>query len=238
MRNMRIFLIAFFFNAAMLASAPGRLDDLAERLARTADALASEGYRGFMDRDRGNRRDVEALFLAQQFSAGARLFERMVRERRPESELQDSVAILANQARRSSGFGFGQRSWREIQGTLDDIAGELNARGRGGYDDDRQPDRVTGRMRWRGRVDDRSQIHVQGSSATPKVVSGNPVSNAQFNFTAPLPQRAATVEVRKIKGRGSVEVIQQPSRGNSFTAVIEIFDSKGGSEEYEFELIW
>ncbi len=238
MRNVRFFFIGFILCAAPLYSAPGRLDSLVERLSRTSDTLASEGYRGFMDRDRGNRRDVEALFLVQQFNAGVGLFQRLVSERRPDSELRDSVSVLVDQARRSSSFGFGQRSWRDIQGTLDEIARELNAGRGGGFNDDGRGGRVTGRMRWRGRVDDRTQIFVQGSSARPKVVSGSPVSNVQFSFTSPLPQRTLTVEVRKTKGRGSVEVVQQPSRGNSYTAVIEIYDSKGGSEEYEFELVW
>ncbi len=221
------------------AVAQGRLESLADRLSQTASSLASEGYRGFVDRDRGNRKDVEALFLTQQFSAGAALLQQLVRDRRPDSELRDSVVILADQARSSTTFGFGQRSWRDITGTLDEMARELNAGGsRGNIGVQRQADRISGRMRWRGRIDDRTQIYVQGSGATAKVVSGSVPSNAVFNFTSPLPSRPVTVQVNKVKGRGSIDVVQQPSRSNGFTAVVEIFDSKGGSDEYEFELVW
>ncbi len=238
MRLIRLLFAGLVFAATSSAAVPSRLDSLVDKLSQAADAMATDGYRGFVDRDRGNRKDVEALFLAQQFSAGTALLQRLVRDRRPDSELRDSVAILTDQAHASSNFGFGQRYWRDISGTLDEIARELNAGSRGGIDNPRTGNRVTGRMRWRGRVDDRTQIFVQGSNATPKPVSGSPVSNAVFNFTSPLPQRPVTVEVTKTKGRGTVEVVQQPSRSNGFTAVIEINDPKGGSEEYEFELVW
>ncbi len=238
MRYARLLTIGLVFAATALTAAPARLDSLVERLSQTANAMASDGYRGFVDRDQGNRRDVQALFLAQQFSAGAELFQRLVRDRRPDSELRDSAAILSEQARTSSNFGFGQRYWRDISGTLDEISRELGSGSRGRIDDRGQGDRLTGRMRWHGRIDDRTQVFVQGSGATAKALSGSPVSNAGFNFTSPLPQRPLTVEVRKTRGRGSVEIVQQPSRNNGFTAVIEIYDPKGGSEDYEFELIW
>ena len=238
MQFAKLSMLGLVFAVTSLTAAPARIDSLAERLSQTANAMASDGYRGFVDRDQGNRRDVQALFLAQQFSAGADLFQRLVRDRRPDSELRDALAILSEQARTSSTFGFGQRYWRDISGTLDEISRELGSGSRGRVDDPRQGDRVNGRMRWHGRIDDRTQVFVQGSSVTAKAVSGNPVSNTGFNFTSPLPQRPLTVEVRKTKGRGSVEIVQQPSRNNGFAAVIEIYDPKGGAEDYEFELIW
>jgi hypothetical protein len=239
MRYSRSFLIGLVLLATAIQAAPARIESLAERLAQAAESLASDSYRGFVDRDRGNRADVEALFLVQQFNAGAALLYRMVRDRRPGSELRDSVAVLTDQVRSSSRFGFGRNAWQDISRTLDEMARELNAGG--GWersDESRPPSVVTGRMRWRGRVDDRVQIHVQGSDATSKLITGVPVANGVFNFTSPLPQRNVMVNLRKLKGRGSVEIIQQPSRNNGFTAVIGIFDSKGGSEDYEFEITW
>lgn len=238
MRHWKHLVIGLLSTVSLLTAAPGRLETLAGRLSRSADSLADEGYRGFVDRDRGNRSDVEVLFLAQQFSACANLFQRLVREDRPASELRDAAAILRNQVRASANFGFGRRAWQEMAQTLDEIDRELNVDRWDGGGSSLPPGRVTGRMRWRGRVDDRIQIYIQGSSATPRTVSGSPVTNANASFTSPLPQRAVGLELRKLKGRGSVEIIQQPSRENGFTAVIEVFDSKGGSEDYEFEVAW
>lgn len=239
MIHLRRHLIGLLLLAGALQAASARIEDLAERLAHTAESLASDSYRGFVDRDRGNRADVEALFLVQQFNAGAALLNRMVRDRRPGSELRDAVAMLTDQARSSSRFGFGRNAWQDMSRTLDEMARELSTGGGwGGQDESRPPNFVTGRMRWRGRVDDRIQVFLKGSEATSRLITGAPIAGGQFNFTLPLPQRPVALTLRKIKGRGSVEIIQQPSRNNGFTAVVEIYDSRGGSEDYEFEITW
>jgi hypothetical protein len=240
MRTYRYLAIVLVLLASTVFSAvPARIDSLAERLARTAEDLAAECYTGFRDRDRGNRADVEALFLVQQFSAGASLFRRMVQDRRPDSELRDSLSILQDQIRGSNRFGFGRQVWQNMGRTLDDISRELGA-SRGRSDDYKpQPaDRIAGRMRWRGVVDDTVQIFVQGSNANARAVKGTQVMNPYSNFTSPLPRQAVMVELKKLKGRGTVEVIQQPARSNDFTAVIQILDPKGGADEYEFEIVW
>jgi len=46
------------------------------------------------------------------------------------------------------------------------------------------------------------------------------------------------VRLEKKHGRENIEIVQQPSRNNDFTAVVQIRDKKGGSDDYEFELIW
>lgn len=237
MRYLGKLMLGFLLCSSTLSMGASRLEDLADRLARAAEGLASDSYRGFADRDRGNRADVEALYLVQQFSAGAALFRRMVADGRPDSELRDAADILSSQIRSSDRFSFGRGSWQEMERILGDIGRELNS-GRSRRDDYNPGDRVVERMHWRGTVDEVVQIYVQGSGASPRSVKGAPVRNVTFNFTAPLPRRPANVEVRKLKGRGSVNVIQQPARDNDFTAVVEIRDTKGGAEQYEFELIW
>ena len=230
-------MLAFLLFSSTLSIGASRLEDLANRLARAAEGLASDSYRGFADRDRGNRADVEALYLVEQFSAGAALFRRMVADGRPDSELRDAADILSSQIRSSDRFGFGRSVWQEMNRILGDIGRELNS-GRSRRDESNAVDRVAGRMQWRGTVDELVQLHVQGSDVSPRAVRGAPVRNATFNFTASLPRRPVNVQVRKLKGRGSVAVIQQPSRDNDFTAVVEIRDTQGGAEEYQFELIW
>jgi hypothetical protein len=237
MRHLGKLVLGFLLSSSTLSMGTSRLEDLADRLARAAEGLASESYRGFAERDRGNRADVEALYFVQQFSAGAALFRRMVSDGRPDAELRDAADVLSSQIRSSDRFSFGRRSWQEMEGILNDIGRELNsgASRRNDYD---PGDRVVGRMHWQGTVDEVVQIFVQGGDASPRAVKGTAVRNVTFNLTAPLPRRPVKVEVRKLKGRGSVDVIQQPARDNDFTAVVEIRDTKGGAEQYEFELIW
>jgi hypothetical protein len=98
--------------------------------------------------------------------------------------------------------------------------------------------RPTGRMRWRGRVDDEVEIHLQGGSAEVRTVSGAPSTGGPGQFTTPLPAQAVNVQVTKRRGRGSVEVVQQPARSNGFTAVVRVRDPKGGSDDYDFEVMW
>lgn len=212
-----------------------RLDSLADTLARQARNLADSAYRGFVRRDRGNRADVEVLCLAEQFAAGAALLERMVRDNRPPSELRDAVEILSGQSQAVDRYGFGRREWGDIRRNLDAMMRELGVDGR---PEPEPAGRITGRMRWRGSVDGEVHVVVQGSSASVRLLSGQAPPPPAVTFISPLPQRAVTVQLVNMRGRGSIEVLQHPSRNNDYTTVIQIRDSKGGAGDYEFELVW
>ncbi len=93
-------------------------------------------------------------------------------------------------------------------------------------------------MTWSGQVDDRVQIRVQNRNARVRVLSGQSVRGASSNFRSSLPRRNVNVRVNKRDGRGDVRVIEQPSSRNNYTALIEIYDDKGGSDNYRFELTW
>ena len=53
-----------------------------------------------------------------------------------------------------------------------------------------------------------------------------------------MPTRNVQVEVTKKKGRGEGRVIEQPSRDNDYTAVVQILDDASGAKEYELEIFW
>ncbi|HWQ32143.1 MAG TPA: RICIN domain-containing protein [Blastocatellia bacterium] len=95
-----------------------------------------------------------------------------------------------------------------------------------------------GSMTWRGMVDGTLRVEVRGATITEKATEGSPYTNSNYQFTASLPRRAAFVSVSRRRGRGSVEVIEQPSEYNNFTAVVQIRDRQGGSDNYEFVLRW
>lgn len=95
-----------------------------------------------------------------------------------------------------------------------------------------------GRATWRGRVDDRVNIHISGTDIWDELVSGNNTINAWGNVEGYLAARNGTVRVNRRSGRGSVSILQQPSRANGFTAIIQINDSRGGSDDYEIEVNW
>ena len=218
------------------------LEDLTQRLVRQTDTLAQRSYDSFSNRRNPSRYDIEALYQSRSLNASTELFQRMVHDRRSDSELRDAFAVLQDLLRNSVRFAFDRRYWSDIQRTSDDLARELNVRQRD-PGDGRPPwndsdTRTSGRLRWSGKVDGGTQLLVRRSEVESRTLSGLPASATTFNFTSPLPRRALDVRLEKKHGRGDIEIVQQPSRNNDFTAVIEIRDKKGGSDDYEFELIW
>ena len=97
---------------------------------------------------------------------------------------------------------------------------------------------TTGSASWNGRVDDRANIFIRGNTIYAQNVSGNGVQTNYQNVNGVLPRRATTINVRKTEGRGRVSVIQQPNRSNDFTAIVQIYDSKGGSGNYKIDITW
>lgn len=218
-----------------------RLNSLSEQLATQANDLAERSYTDYSNNSFSNRGDVEALYLAQQFSASANVFRRMVRDSRRVSELRDAAQIMSELVRRAGGNFSRRNQWTSVQRTLDDILRELNVinspggGGGGGRGDD---GRTTGRVRWRGTVDDDVHLVIRDNQVEVRTIGGSPYYNATFNFTSPLPRRRVNVSAVRLKGRGDVVVIQQPSRDNDFTAVVQIRDPSGGAREYEIEVSW
>jgi len=95
-----------------------------------------------------------------------------------------------------------------------------------------------GQMTWRGRVDSEVLLEVRGNFVTEKLVSGRSFNNGRFTFTSSMPSRQLTLRVENKKVRGTVEVVEQPSAVNGYTAVIRIRDPQRDAADYEFVLIW
>lgn len=96
----------------------------------------------------------------------------------------------------------------------------------------------SGVLTWRGRVDDVTILEIRDRSVRDRVVSGQPAQRVDYNFSSALPRTEISVSVDKRRGRGEVRVVEQPSRRNGYTAVIEIRDSSGGASDYEIEVRW
>jgi hypothetical protein len=213
-----------------------RLDNLVSQLKRQTVDLAD---RTSEDLRRGNSRraDIEAAFLAQQMDASAGFFQDFIRDGRRASELRDGASILSDLARRAPG-GI---AWRDVQTTISDISRELGAGGgynggNGGGNNNGGPS--SGRAFWRGTVDKEVHLIIQNRNIETRTISGAPYDNSTFSFTSTLPTRRVTVEAIKKAGRGTVRVIEQPSRDNDYTAVVQVLDDDGGAKEYQLEIIW
>ena len=215
-----------------------RLSDLAARLSREAGDFADQTYNNYSNSQRINRNEIEAVMLSQQFAAAARIFERMVVDRRRNQELRDAFDVLSNLARSLERTNFQRNTSFNIQRLVSEIARELNADTSSGGQFPDSGGRGGGRMTWRGRVDDDVRIRIRGGSADVETIGGTEYSDSQPNFFNSLPDRRVTVRLTAKRGRGEIFIEQQPSRENDFTAVVRIRDPKGGASEYEFELQW
>lgn len=226
-----------------------RLKDAADRLASQSNDLSSRAYSDFRSRRSSTRADLDALFLAQQLESSARLFQQMVQDNRRSSELSDAAAILSDLSRRAPSYGASSYQWRDVQNSINTIQREVGSSSGNDRDDNTNNDdggpiynrperRVSGRVTWRGTVDDEVQLTISGRNVETRTISGSEFKNENFNFTSPLPNRNVTVEVDKKKGRGDARVLQQPSRSNNYTAVIQIQDKKGSNDRYELDIYW
>lgn len=213
-----------------------RVSDLANRLSREADDFADASYNNFTQNQRALRNDIEAVMVAYQFAGASRIFYRMTVDRRRNQDLRDAFDMLQNVARSVERNNVQRTNWYNIQRLMNDISRELG--GGGGGNDYPDTGNRSGRMTWRGRVDDDVRIRIRGGSADVETIGGSPYYDAQPNFSNSLPNRRVTVRLTEKRGRGEIFIEQQPTRDNDFTAVVRIKDPRGGASEYAFTLEW
>jgi len=99
-------------------------------------------------------------------------------------------------------------------------------------------EQATGSMEWRGRVDERVQLVIRGRAVQARTLSGTSFDDGRAAFSSGLPAQPVRVTVTGLAGRGEVRVIQQPSRQNGYTAIVEIDDPMRGAQEHRLQLSW
>jgi hypothetical protein len=214
-----------------------RLTDLASRLSQQSEQFADDNYSSYVNGTRNLRRDIESVMVAHQFAGASRIFYRMVVDRRQIADLRDAFDMLRTLGTSVDRYNLQRSNWSNLQRLMSDISRELNYGGPGGGDQNPDSGR-SGRMTWRGRVDDDVRIRIRGGSAEVETLGGTPYNDGQPNFYNSLPYRRVTVRLTSKRGRGEIFIEQQPSRENDFTAVVRIRDTRGGASDYEFELQW
>lgn len=102
-----------------------------------------------------------------------------------------------------------------------------------------QTESTSGKVFWRGEVDNKVQLTIRNLSLEQRTVEGSPKPDGNFSFTAALPQVPVKVDVNRKEGRSkAITVLQQPSSENNYTAIIEIYDDDGGADDYLLEIFW
>ncbi len=105
-RSLSLWLCLLSLSATAAHAQSYRLNSLSEQLSTQANDLAERSYTDYTNNRFSNRSNIETLFLAQQFSASANVFRRMVRDSRRNAELRDAASILTDLSRRGGIGGY------------------------------------------------------------------------------------------------------------------------------------
>jgi hypothetical protein len=91
---------------------------------------------------------------------------------------------------------------------------------------------------WSGRVDREVQIVMRGNQISTRNVGGSETGRARTRVVSAMPRQDGLVVAQVENGRGSVDVIQQPSAQNGYTTIVRIVDPAGGAENYRVIGYW
>ena len=92
---------------------------------------------------------------------------------------------------------------------------------------------------WRGKVDGRIRVAIQGGASFSEVVEGARIIGEHGDMFRALPARSDLMPaIRKLQGRGNVAIVELPSEKNNYRLVFEIDDPEPGADDYEVELDW
>ncbi len=91
---------------------------------------------------------------------------------------------------------------------------------------------------WQGQVDREIRIQISRNRASVIEVGSNERARRRVNVREAIPNRPGTLRVEVLQGRGRVDVIQQPSARNGYTAVIRLRDPDGGAARYRIAAFW
>ena len=91
---------------------------------------------------------------------------------------------------------------------------------------------------WNGRVDREVQIVVQGNRISTNDVGPTEPGRVRARSVSFMPRQDGQLTVQVLNGRGRVDVIQQPSAQNGFTAIVRVRDPQSGSSNYRIAGYW
>jgi hypothetical protein len=92
---------------------------------------------------------------------------------------------------------------------------------------------------WSAVVEGRARVTVKGSSSISETIQGAPITGERADFLRPLPSRSdLKPTVKKLSGRGRVEITEYPSEKNNYRLVFEVGDSEAGPSTYAIEVDW
>jgi len=92
--------------------------------------------------------------------------------------------------------------------------------------------------RWQGLVDKEVRIQLSNNRAYVQPVGNREVRNNNGQFLAGMPQQDGILRVQRIEGRGDIDVIQQPTAANGYSATLRVRDPSSGAANYRIVAVW
>lgn len=104
------------------------------------------------------------------------------------------------------------------------------------YDDNKGSGYCTVRLM----VDNVVVVHIRGNLLGFETLAGSPARDDGSECSQAMPYGSAlsNFQFKGIDGRGQVELVEQPSANNNYTARIRITDTRRGAEGYTFRVDW
>jgi hypothetical protein len=93
-------------------------------------------------------------------------------------------------------------------------------------------------FQWNGRVDQEVQLTLSGRTLSTSNLGPTEPGSRGTNVLAALPRTDGEVTVSVLDGRGTVNVLQQPTARNGYTTIIRVRDPQGGVGSYRINAYW
>lgn len=91
---------------------------------------------------------------------------------------------------------------------------------------------------WAGRVDQEVQITISGRNLSTAAIGPREPGDRRANVMGMIPRQDGEVSVQLANGRGSADVVRQPTAQNGYTTVIRVRDPQGGADNYRLNIFW
>ena len=201
-----------------------------------------------MAQNRPDRAEFDLHMALGSFAGCALAYSQMTAAGAEARHLETGARMLAVQAREIDAL-LGRETprplverWRHVQTCINRLSEVYRldyGTQAGGYSErDRGSTEPHGYFRWKGKVDGSDWIMLRGDEVTIRHIANRPIKDSSFELSSPLPCEQLTVQLNKLRGRGKIEIVQQPGLFNDCTVIVLLEDPKGGDDSYEFELTW
>jgi hypothetical protein len=91
---------------------------------------------------------------------------------------------------------------------------------------------------WTGTVDREVMLVIRGRNVQARATGVDASFPSRVDMRDDLPRDAGGIAVHLENGRGDVEVVQQPSARNDYTAIVRVYDGRSGADQYRVVASW